>query len=239
MKDYFQCLTFMLLGIGSIQAQLEDRTISFDFVTGYSLVNGNLSSGGFPFGLSDHGPGWILGGQYLIRERLGIAFHSGFSFQPYRHESAGLVLLDQDPLARSVSITASHIRILSFSPGIFYNYSPFAGWYLQFSASGGVSIIRTPELLINMDSEPLTQFKYNSGSTSALHFSFAIKPYRIINEKFSVGLTFQYLNSSPVIRITDADQLQVSQDLSFHQFVIGVGMSYHIRHQKNSQTIQK
>lgn len=194
---------------------------------GYSLINGNLSTLGFPFGLAKSGPSIHTGLYFNFAKNWGISLVKDFSWHAYRGEEAGQYFLSQDALAISTTVRSGSFYIGSLSPGVFYNLNVNRRWTMRARAGAGMVTVFTPEIDIDLITEPLTQIKYASGNTSSIQYNFALHPSYRIHDQLGLNGIFQFMHGSPTIEIEETGGQTTSQNISFTRFSLGLGLTYY------------
>ena len=189
-------------------------------------MNGNLSTMGFPFGLAKSGPSIHTGLYFSIWKNWGISLVKDFSWHAYRSEEAGQYFLSQDALAISTKIRSGSFYISSLSPGVFYNLNVNRRWTLRVRGGAGMVTVFTPEIDIELITEPLTQIKYASGNASSFQYYVALHPSYRINDQLGLNGIFQFMHGSPTIEIEETGGQTTSQNISFTRFSLGLGLTY-------------
>lgn len=231
-----KCFVFLFLFLLSMAilpfsagAQQKESALSFDASMGASIIDGPISTTGFPFGLAGNGYYLELGAHYLLMKKAGISLNFANALHPYDINAAANYLLEQDPFAYSLMVRSGDYSITLLTTGIFYNLQFAPKWSLQLSGNAGIAIVQTPRIRADVLTEPNTSLRYEIGRANSFAWSIGLQPRYHLNNRINLQLSFDWSASNPVITGFDQQRREFSHRIGFQQIQIGAGIVYHIQ----------
>ncbi|HMQ05906.1 MAG TPA: hypothetical protein PKC30_01335 [Saprospiraceae bacterium] len=220
-------LIFLLLIFSCMQGngQFSRGNITLGWDAGFSIPSGQISNGAFPLGYAGNGHAAQLTIQYGLFDTWDIRAVVGLSQQSFDFNEAAHSVFSRYPLAVSTDMTASPYRMLSFIAGPAKHISLSQKFSLSVSPAAGMAILQTPDIVMNIITQPLTVITLGSGRSQSFIYQMSFSTIYHWNRTVDFKLFAQYSSASFHPTVVNEET-----SLSFRQFVFGAGLGVHLVH---------
>ncbi len=229
-QHFFRMLSFMLflcIGLTDVRGENRekaDRPFSLALSGGVHLTNIKGGSVRYPLYTENRGGFGEIRLSYRVSKKYGTEFHFSQHFLPTDVEKTGTELLFSNQRARSVSVNANTTQILRLGIGAYRHFALNKRMGFQIAPLAGLSILQSPTITANIDTEPFTQLVYKSGKSTALLLGLDISATYNPTQNFGIRTGIGYAYASHNLIVTDTPSQSFTEKWRYNSFYAKLGV---------------
>lgn len=164
---------------------------------------------------------------YRVWKNWGIVAKIDHAVHPANAEAMARLMLNTDNNNRSIVLRSGEFHTTLLGLGAYLDFFITKEFYIRTSLYGGASLLRTPEIIGEVDSAPLAIYQLSSGANTGYFLDLQAKPSYSINRNFRVNLLLSAAGALHNLTLESSQgNFPVNGRLNFLRFAVGIGLEH-------------
>lgn len=188
LKSILVCLFLIsVISSGDAQKLVLNKPLSVSLTGNKNMIFGDVTKGSYLTNNLINGYGFQAGLNYRMWKNWGFSVLFNHSFLPVNAQSAATFILNEKNTNRSVFLRANNAgQISQFGFGPYFDFPVFDDINIRILPYAGYSVLTSPHIIAEVQSEPNYVFEIQSGKFSDLFYGLQIMPSYVISKELTV-----------------------------------------------------